>query len=79
MNKEVLAALWESAKDPLRLLVLAILPILVTYVAALPYQWAIVAVMVLRWIDSFLHEYNKELPKKEQNPGILGVKGLTGF
>jgi len=76
MNKEVI---WEAIKEPLRLLVLAIVPLLVTYFAALPYQWAILATVVLRFIDKWLHEYEKAQPVKKQIKGILGLKGLTGF
>ena len=71
--------LWEAAKEPLRLMVLAILPFAITYFASLPYQWAIGATVILRFIDSWLHELAKAEPAKTRNEGLLGVTGLTGF
>lgn len=62
-------ALWESVKEPLRWLVLAILPFLIAYVVALPYGWAAFATVLLRIIDGYLHEH---APK-----GVAG--GITRF
>jgi len=50
-------ALWEAVKEPLRWLVLAILPFLIAYVTQLNYGWAVVATVILRIIDSYLHEH----------------------
>ncbi len=72
-------ALIESLKVILRLIVLAVVPVLITYFAALPYQWAIVITLLLRWLDSYLHEMAKEQPKITRNEGLLGTHGLTGF
>jgi len=72
-------AILEALKEPLRILVLSILPLAISYFASLPYEWAAFAILVLRFLDKFLHEYEKELPVKEQNDGLLGLKGLTGF
>lgn len=68
-------AFWKAIKEPLRLLVLAILPFGIAYFAVLPYSWAVVATVILRWFDKFLHELGKETEKE----GWLGIKGLTGF
>jgi len=76
MNKE---ALWEAVKLPLRLLVLAILPFLIVYLAQFDAQWAIYATILLAFVDKYLHEYEKAKPVKQQREGVLGVKGLTGF
>jgi len=71
--------LWEAVKEPLRFLVLAVLPFLVSYFAGLPYLWAVVVAFMLRALDKYLHEANKVLPASKQNKGLLGLKGLTGF
>jgi hypothetical protein len=76
MSKE---AIWEAIKEPLRLLVLAIIPFALAYFSVLPYQWAITLTLILRAIDKYLHEVAKEVPAKQQNEGLLGIKGLTGF
>ena len=47
--------LWESTKEPLRWLVLAIVSYFLTVVAQLPYAWAILATVILRIIDGYLH------------------------
>lgn len=70
MNKK---AIWEAVKEPLRLLVLAVIPFAVAYFVSLPYQWAVVVVMVLRFVDKYLHEVGKD--KKDASL----VKGLTRF
>jgi len=62
-------ALWESVKEPLRWLVLAILPFLIAYVAGLNYGWAVLATTLLRMVDAYLHEH---APKGEAG-------GLTRF
>lgn len=79
MNNDIKNALWEAVKEPLRLMALAIVPVLITYFAALPAQWAVILTLLLRLLDSFLHEYAKEQPAKDRNEGLLGIKGLTGF
>jgi len=76
MDKKVL---WEAIKEPLRLLVLSIIPVLIVYFTGISQQWAIGAILVLRFIDKWLHELEVAKPKKDQSDTILGVKGLTGF
>lgn len=74
INKhELVLAIWEAAKEPLRLLVLAILPVLTAYLGDLSYWWAGVAIILLRLLDSILHEVGKET-----NNETL-TKGLTRF
>lgn len=65
--------LWEATKEPLRLLVLSVIPIGVIYFASLPYEWAAIAVVVLRFVDKILHE----IGKKTENE--LLKLGLTRF
>lgn len=50
-------AFWEAVKEPLRWLVLAIIPFLVANFASLPYSWAATATVILRVIDGYLHEH----------------------
>jgi hypothetical protein len=70
MNKQVV---WEAVKEPLRLLVLAIIPLLLVYFVSLPYEWAGVIILALRLLDKFLHEVGKETKNKRL------IKGLTQF
>ena len=56
---DLFVALWKAAKEPLRLLVLSILPILITRLSQLDYQWAVVGTLLLRLADSILHEVGK--------------------
>lgn len=72
-------ALFEAIKEPLRLLVLAVIPFAIAYFTELGYEWAIAITVVLRFVDKWLHEIAIEQPVKKQNDGLLGVKGLTGF
>ena len=57
-------ALWEATKEPLRWLVLAVLPVLATYLADIDMQWAVYATVILRMIDKVLYEVNKVDPKE---------------
>ena len=47
--------IWEATKEPLRYIVLAIIPFFVTYFLSINEQWAIFATLILRGIDSYLH------------------------
>jgi hypothetical protein len=70
MTKEVI---WESVKEPLRLLVLAVIPLLVVYFGGLSYEWAAALVVALRFVDKLLHNLGKE----QENE--LLTRGLTRF
>ena len=72
-------AFWAAIKEPLRILVLAILPFAFAWLTEFDYQWATAATLVLRFIDSYLHNVAKGEPAKTRNEGLLGEKGLTGF
>ena len=63
----------EAAKEPLRLLVLAIIPFAIAWANGGGYEWAGIMVVVLRGLDKFLHEIGKE----KENEGL--IKGLTRF
>jgi hypothetical protein len=60
-------AFIEATKEPVRLLVLAIIPFAIAYFTEVNYQWAGVALLVLRWIDKWLHESG------------VAEKGITRF
>ena len=65
--------LFEAIKEPLRLLVCALLPFGIAYLKDLPYEWATIATIVLKTADKFLHEYGKA------TGGDKLVKGLVRF
>ena len=65
--------LWEAVKEPLRLLVIAVIPLALTWLAELPFEWAGAAILVLRFVDSLLHE----LGKAKENESL--AKGLVRF
>jgi len=48
MNKETV---WVAVKEPLRLLVLAIIPLLLVYLEAISAEWAGVLILLLRLVD----------------------------
>lgn len=64
------SSIWEASKEPLRLLVLALIPCLLTYFADLPYEWAGFIVLVLRFVDKLLHEYGKENDNEKLTTGL---------
>lgn len=47
--------LWEAVKEPLRLLVLAIIPILLAYFQVIDANWAVGITLLLRFLDKYLH------------------------
>jgi len=61
--------LWEAVKEPLRWVILAILPFAIAYFAGINYWWASGVTVILRIIDKYLHN---EAPK-----GVAG--GLVRF
>ena len=61
--------LWEKSKEPLRWLVLAIIPFVIAWASELSYEWAGIIVVALRLLDKILHD--------EEPEGVSG--GLTRF
>ena len=62
---------WEAAKEPLRLLVLALISWLITeLVSQMPAEYAVPITFLLRFIDKVLHEYGKA---KENDSLALGI------
>lgn len=61
--------LWEAVKEPLRVLVLAIIPVILAYFEVINTEWALIIVAILRVVDKYLH-----LSAPEGKAG-----GLTGF
>ena len=49
----------EALKEPLRLCVLAVVPVLVTYFSGLDAIWAVVATVLLKSLDKYLHKSGK--------------------
>ena len=72
-------ALIEALKEPLRLLVLALIPFALAWLTELQYDWAIGMTVLLRFIDKWLHESAKLEAKKTRNDGYGGMTGITGF
>jgi hypothetical protein len=70
--KDLMTALWETSKEPLRYLVIAIIPVLLTYLGKVDAQWAIIAIIVLRLIDKFLHEYKSTIETEGEYKGLVG-------
>ena len=68
-----LDVLWRAAKEPLREIVLAALPGVLLYLEKLDTTWAVLFYLVLRGLDSYLHQYGKATKDKSL------VKGLTRF
>lgn len=67
MNKKVL---FEAIKEPLRLLVLAIIPIVLAYFSVINTQWAIIIVLALKMIDKYLHNIGKETGNDSLKTGL---------
>jgi uncharacterized membrane protein YqaE (UPF0057 family) len=74
MNEKIIV---ESAKDALRIVVLAIIPVVVAGLESGGVDWILVAnvglIALLKFIDSLLHEYGKAEKKTSL------VTGLTRF
>jgi len=67
----------DAVKEPLRLLVLAIIPFALTYFDAISAEWAIGIVFFLRFIDKYLHYLGVEQSTKKTESPL--VTGLTRF
>jgi hypothetical protein len=68
--------IWEAAKEPLRIFVLAVLPGLAAYFEVIGTEWAIVITILLRFIDKYMHLVGKADP---DGKGSILEKGLTRF
>jgi hypothetical protein len=66
-------ALWKAVKEPLRLLLFALIPFALAYLKTFPTGWATALTLLLRFFDKLLHEIGKETDNK------LLVKGLSRF
>jgi hypothetical protein len=62
--------IWEACKEPLRLLVLALIPFAIAYLTELNYSWAVAATVVLRFIDKLLYEIGKANGNKSIEAGL---------
>lgn len=82
-NKTNLIPYVEGVKEGLRTFVLAVIPVTIDGLLAEQINWRAILIVgvvaTLRFIDKTLHQTNKNLPAKDQNDGLLGKKGLTGF
>jgi len=67
------SALVEAVKEPLRLLVLAVIPFGIAWLGGLPYEGAIVVTVALKFLDKFFHQ----LGKNTDRAGL--IKGITRF
>lgn len=76
-------ALKEAIKTGLRVVVLAVIPVLIDSLSKglvdLKAVAVVAAVSALTFVDSWLHEHEVAKPDNQQNTGLLGVKGITGF
>lgn len=63
-------AIWEAIKEPLRILVLAIIPVILAYLEVINTQWAIIIVAVLRLADKVLHDVGKTIENEKLEGGI---------
>ena len=69
----------KAVKEPMREIFLASLPGVLLYLEKLNTTWAVVLYLILRGIDSWLHESSKVKTPGKRNEGLFGIKGLTGF
>jgi hypothetical protein len=47
--------LWEAAKEPLRYLVLSLIPVILLQLELIDTSWAVAFTLILRFIDKYLH------------------------
>lgn len=59
MAKKKLNPVLEALKEPLRLCVLAIVPALISYFSGMDAVWAVVATVLLKSLDKYLHKSGK--------------------
>jgi hypothetical protein len=70
MNK---TALLEAAKEPLRLFVIALIPLLINWLSGQAWdpQFITLTVIVLRAIDKMLHSYGQEAGNENLSKGLV--------
>jgi hypothetical protein len=66
-------ALLESLKEPLRLMVLAFIAWLIgMIVPQLDPTWQAIFIIVLRWVDKYVYEFQKTEKNAPEYKGIIG-------
>lgn len=74
---QVKQPLIDATAELLRVMVLAVIPVLITSLEKSEIDWRVIGVVALiaglRWIDKFLHKFG------EANERTLLEKGLTRF
>ena len=74
MNKEqFLKAIVNVLKEAGRWVVLALIPVVLTYLETISAEWAGILIVILRVLDKFIHELGKET----ENENL--ITGLTRF
>lgn len=73
-NKE---ALLKAVKEPIRLLVLALIPFALAYLSVIDAQWAIGLTVALKFADKYLHELGKTMGTARKESPL--TRGLTRF
>lgn len=69
--------LWEAAKEPLRILVLAVIPVLLAYFEVINTEWAVGLTVLLKFIDKYLHLVGKSADVDGKGSAL--TTGLTRF
>ena len=69
MNKE---AVLEAIKEPLRLLMLALLPLLINWISGQPWnvEFITVIVIILRAVDKILHDIGTQTGNETLKGGL---------
>ncbi len=73
MNKQMKTAIWAASKEPLRLLAIALIPILLVMLEKISAEWAGILIVLFRFLDKLLYKVGEV----RKDPVMTG--GLVRF
>lgn len=68
--KEHLPIIWEAVKEPLREIVIAIIPFALERLSVINEWWAVVLYLFLRGVDKWMYERGKHLDNSDLKAGL---------
>ncbi len=64
-------AIWEATKEPLRLLAIALIPVLLVMLEKISAEWAGILIVLLRWVDKLLYKVGKIKKNEGMTAGLV--------
>ncbi len=71
IDKKTRVAIWEASKEPLRLLAIALIPVLLVSLNRISAEWAGALILFFRFVDKLLHLIGKARKDPNMAAGLV--------